>query len=209
MGAMGMTANPQSLLTLAGVAQHPSPAGRAALVVIDAQREYLTGGLRLDGIEAAVAELRGLLSLARRHGLPVFHVVHLSDRAGALFDRAGPYAAIIPGLEPWDGEAVVAKALPNAFAGTDLYARIQAAGRGEIVLAGFMTHMCVSTTARAALDHGYRTTIVAAAAATRDIPDPAGGVIPAAALHRTELAALADRFAVVVADSATLARAWA
>jgi len=117
--------------------------------------------------------------------------------------------ANIPGLEPWDGEAVVAKALPNAFAGTDLHARIQAAGRGEIVLAGFMTHMCVSTTARAALDHGYRTTIVAAAAATRDIPDPAGGVIPAAALHRTELAALADRFAVVVADSATLARAWA
>jgi len=46
--------------------------------------------------------------------------------------------------------------------------------------------------------------VVDAASATRDLPDGAGGVIPAEALHRATLAALADRFAVVVRDS----RAW-
>jgi len=36
------------------------------------------------------------------------------------------------------------------------------------------------------------------AAATRDLPDPTGGgVIAADAMHRTALAELADRFAVV------------
>lgn len=60
-----------------------------------------------------------------------------------------------------------------------------------------MTHMCVSSTARAALDLGYATTVAADAAATRDLPNPAGGVIKADVLHQASLAALADRFAVV------------
>jgi hypothetical protein len=39
--------------------------------------------------------------------------------------------------------------------------------------------------------------VAADAAATRDLPDPMGGSIAAAALHRAALAALADRFAIV------------
>jgi hypothetical protein len=39
--------------------------------------------------------------------------------------------------------------------------------------------------------------VAADAAATRDLPDPMGGVIAADALHRAALAELADRFAVV------------
>ena len=70
-------------------------------------------------------------------------------------------------------------------------------GRTQLVIAGFMTHMCVSSTARAALDLGYKATVAADAAATRDLPDPMGGVITADALHRAALAELADRFAIV------------
>jgi nicotinamidase-related amidase len=57
--------------------------------------------------------------------------------------------------------------------------------------------MCVSSTARAALDLGYRTTIVAAASATRDLPDGLGGVVPAATVHKVALVELSDRFAVI------------
>jgi nicotinamidase-related amidase len=61
-----------------------------------------------------------------------------------------------------------------------------------------MTHMCVSATARAALDLGYQSTVLSDATATRDLPDPAGnGVVAAADLHRAELAALSDRFSIV------------
>jgi nicotinamidase-related amidase len=173
----------------------------AALVLIDHQREYLSGPLHLTGIAEAVAEMAELLALARDAGMPVFHVVHHGRKGGALFDPDGPRVEIIAEVAPRDGEAVIIKSLPNAFAATGLHAMVQAAGRRELVLAGFATHMCISATARAALDLGYRTTLVAAAMATRDLPDPLGGVIAATVVHRAELAALADRFAIVVANT--------
>ena len=193
-----MSALPKTLLEIAGAPRHPSPLAASALILIDPQTEYVSGGVPLAGIAAAIAEARALLTLARRNGVPVFHVVHHGRPGGALFDPAGPGAAIIPELAPREGEAVVIKSLPNAFAGTDLHRHLKAAGRSELIVAGFATHMCVSATVRAALDLGYRTTVVANAVATRDLPDPLGGIVPAATLHRAELAALADRFAVVV-----------
>ena len=197
-----MTA-PRSLLAMAGAPLDPSPLDRAALVVIDHQKEYTLGKLPLEGMDSAVAELGALLALARRSGVPVFHIVHHA-KPGGLFDPEGPGSAIIPGVEPLDGEAVVVKAMPNAFAGTDLHERIRATGRAELIVAGFMTHMCVSSTVRAAVDLGYRTTVVAGATATRALPDPLGGAMPAAEVQRANLIALADRFAVVVPDH----RSW-
>ena len=197
-----MTAHPKTLLEIAGAPRHPSPLAASALILIDPQMEYVTGGVPLAGIAAAVTEAGALLALARRNGVPVFHVVHHGRPGGALFDPAGPGAAIIPELAPLAGETVVAKGLPNAFSGTDLHSLLKAVGRSELIVAGFATHMCVSATVRAALDLGYRTTVVAGAVATRDLPDPLGGIVAAATLNRAELAALADRFAVVVPDAA-------
>lgn len=193
---------PKTLLALAGAPLTPSPLDKAVLVLVDAQREYTEGALPLSGVDAAVAEAGRLLALARQAGTPVFHVVHHGKPGGALFDPEGPLSAIVPALAPFDGKAVVVKRLPNAFAGTDLEAHIRATRRTELIVAGFQTHMCVSSTVRAALDLGWRTTVVDAASATRDLPDPLGGVIPADTVHRATLAALADRFAVVVKDSA-------
>ena len=196
-----MTA-PQTLLAMAGAPAHPSALDQAALVIIDAQAEYLpSGNLPLEGIDAAVSETARLLELARRHGTPVFHVVHHGPAGSPVFDPQGPGSAIIPAVAPKEGEAVVTKGLPNSFAGTDLHARLQATGRKELIIAGSMTHMCVSATTRAAMDLGYRNTVVASATATRSLPVPTGGVVPAAELQRNELAALADMFAVVVKDA--------
>jgi nicotinamidase-related amidase len=193
---------PKSLLQLAGAPLHPAPLDRAALVLIDHQMEYVDGALPLDGIHAAMDAAAALLALARRHRVPVFHVLHHGRAGAAAFDPATPGAAVMPTLAPAPDEQVVIKGLPNSFAGTDLQARLQASGRTELIVAGFMTHGCVSATVRAALDLGYRSTVVAAACASRDLPDPAGGVMPAATVHRAELAALADRTAIVVADAA-------
>ncbi len=60
-----------------------------------------------------------------------------------------------------------------------------------------MTHLCVSTSARAALDLGYGCSVLGPACATRDLPDGQGGVVSAADIHRIELVALADRFATI------------
>ena len=137
---------------------------------------------------------------------PVIHVVHRGG-AGGLFDLAGEGGAILAELRPLPGEAVVEKGLPSAFAGTDLDERLRTIGRPGLLLAGFMTHMCVSTTARAALDLGHRVTIAADATATRALPDPLGGpAVGAPEVQQAALAALADRFAAVVPTSALIAR---
>ena len=195
---------PKTLLQYAGASLTPSSLDKSAVVLIDCQMEYLSGTLKLVGVEEALAQARAVLALARQEGTPVFHVVHHGCPGGALFDPDGTFVAIVPDVAPIDGEPIVRKSLPNAFAGTGLNDLIIATGRKELILAGFMTHMCVSATARAALDLGYRSTIVAAATATRDLPDSHDGIIPADVLQRSSLAALADRFAVVVPDAAAL-----
>ena len=92
-------------------------------------------------------------------------------------------------------------------AGTDLDDVLTAGELRTLTIVGFMTHMCVSSTARAALDHRYDVTVVADACATRDLPGPAGSEpVAAADVHRVALAELADRFAIVAPGSALLRR---
>ncbi len=185
-----------TLLQMAGADLTPPKLSEAALVVIDAQREYVDGALPLPGVVPALERIAALLAAARKAGAPVVHVQH-RGRPGGLFDPEKPAFEIAAQAAPRDGEEVVGKGLPNGFAGTRLKDVLDATGRKRLVLAGFMTHMCVSSTARAALDLGYQTTVVADACATRDLPRPGGGTIAAADLHAAELAALADRFAIV------------
>jgi nicotinamidase-related amidase len=189
---------PKTLRDHAGIVWPPAGFADATLLLIDAQREYTEGKLRLHGVDAAVATIAGLLEKARRAGAPILHVAQNGKPGGALFDPEGPMSRFIPAVAPHDGEITVVKSLPNAFAKTDLDARLKATGRTNLIVAGFMTHMCISATTRAATDLGYRATIVADATATRDLPDGNGGVIDAATVHRVALAELGDRFATVV-----------
>lgn len=183
----------RTLFEMAGARVEPARLP-APLVVIDAQNDYLDGLLPLVGMAVAVAVLARLLAAARAVGGPVVHVAH-RGAAGRLLDRAGRGGDFIAGLAPLTGEAVVEKTFANAFAGTDLAAHLPAGG--PLILAGFMTHNCVSSTARAAVERGFLPTIVTDATATRDLADGFGGVIPAAEAQRAELAALADRHAVL------------
>ena len=190
---------PKTLLELAGADMTPAKIRNSCLVLIDLQNEYLEGPIAVDAAEPAVAEASRMLQAARESGAPVFHIAH-KGRPGSLFDRDDKRGQIIAELDPRPGEAVIEKQLPNAFAGTDLGALLQATARKDIVVCGFMTHMCVSSTARAALDLGYRTTVAASACSTRDLPDGQGNVVPARTVHSVAIAELSDRFAVIAHD---------
>lgn len=190
----------KTLLQMAGVTPAPSALSQAALIVIDAQKEYTTGKLPLAGVDAALEEIGKLLVRARKAGAPVIHIKH-RGRAGGLFDPATDTFVIAAQAAPAGGETVIEKGLPNAFAGTTLKDALDAAGKKEIILTGFATHMCVEATARAALDLGLKATVVAAATATRDLPDALGsGTVSAAEVKRNALTAMSDRFATIVAD---------
>jgi nicotinamidase-related amidase len=188
--------DPKTLLAMVGAPQEPGRLSDAAVVMIDCQNEYVDGMLPLVGIGPALEQGARLLEKARAAGAPIIHIVH-EGRAGGAFDLDGHGGKIVDLVAPAAGETIVRKPLPNAFAKTELDEVIKATGRTEIIFAGFQSHMCISSSARAALDLGYRATVVAGAVATRDLPRPGGGVISADELHNASLAALADRFAVV------------
>jgi len=187
---------PLTLMSMSGASLTPSALSRSVVALIDVQNDY-RGALRLSGVDPAAAVIARFLTRARAAGTPVIHVVQRGS-AGGLFDLDAEGGRIMAEAAPVEGEPIVIKRFPSSFVGTDLAERIAATGRSELILAGFMTHMCVSTTARDALDHALRTTIVSDAVASRDLPDPLGGdPIPGETVSRVALAELADRFAIV------------
>ncbi|MCG7597389.1 cysteine hydrolase family protein [Mycobacterium sp. PSTR-4-N] len=196
-------AEPNTLRALSGLPLTPARLGDSVLVLIDCQNTYTEGVLELDGVQDALDEAAVLLDLARSAGAPVIHVQH-DDGPGSLYDIGGHTGAIVERVAPLDTEPVVVKNYPNAFVQTDLQDRLTSLGVQNLVLAGFMTHMCVNSTARGAFNLGYAPTVVATATATRPLPGVGGEPVPASALQAASLAAVADLFAVVVPRAADI-----
>lgn len=195
-----------TMLQMAGAAPTPATMANGVLVIIDAQREYTDGLLPLSGVATAVDALAVLLEKARKAGAPIVHVRHKGSPTGKAFNPTLSGFEIVKQLAPRDGEMIVDKGLPNAFAGTELANHLKASGRKNLIVGGFMTHMCVSATVRSATDHGFMSTVAADTVATRDLPDATGGATVAAdAVNRITLAALSDRFAWVVPKAAQIA----
>ena len=193
----------KTLRELSGKPATPAPLSESVLILVDAQNTYRSGVMELDGIEPALDECARLLGRARALKVPVIHIQHDSG-PGSPYDITAEIGAIADKLAPAEGEAVVVKNYPNAFVGTDLDARLKALGATRLVVAGFMTHMCINSTTRGAFNLGYAVTVPAAATATRALAAPDGSVVEAAALQVAALTALADLFAVVVADAAAI-----
>ena len=192
-----------TMLQMAGATPTPATMADGILLIIDAQREYTDGLLPLSGVQSAIEALAVLLEKARAAGAPVVHVRHKGT--GKAFNPTSSGFEIVAPLAPRAGEAIVDKALPNAFAGTDLAKQLATSGRKNLIVGGFMTHMCVSATVRSATDNGFMSTIAADTVATRDLPDATGGsTISADTINRITLAALSDRFAWIVPKAAQI-----
>ena len=187
---------PQTLRDVSGLGGDAPSLKGSALIMIDFQNTYREGVMKLENVEPAIAEGAKILARAREAGIPIFHIQHDAG-AGSPYDVNAKIGSIADEVAPAAGEAVIVKNYPSAFVGTELEQQLNAAGVKDLVLAGFMTHMCINSTARSAFNLGFRPTIVAATTATRDLPGPDGSVVPAATLQAASLAAVADLFAVV------------
>lgn len=197
-----MAVNP-TLRTLSGLPSVPASLAESILILVDMQNTYTGGVLELEGAQAALDEGAALLERARTAGIPVVHIQH-DDGVGSLFDVTAESGAFVARVAPRKDEPVVVKGYPNAFTETELLALLSESSRRDLVIAGFMTHMCVNSTARGAFSLGYRPTIVAGATATRALPGPDDQVVSAAALQAASLASITDMFGLVVPAAADL-----
>ncbi|MCT9092415.1 isochorismatase family protein [Streptomyces sp. ASQP_92] len=191
-----------TLRDVVGLDNEPPKLSDSVLILVDYQNTYRTGVMALEGAEEALAAGARLLERARETGTPVVHIINDGGEGGP-YDIRAHIGAISNEVAPKQGEPVVVKQFPNAFHLTDLEKTLTglgaAAGSGkDLVIAGFMTHMCVNYTAQGAFNLGYRPTVVAETTATRALTAPDGTVLPAAALRAAALTTISDLFAVVV-----------
>ena len=184
-----------TLRGLSGLPAAPAALADSTLIMIDLQNTYTRGVMELEGVQPALDQAAELLDRARSAGIPVIHIQHDAG-PGTPYDVRDEIGAIVDRVAPREGEPVIVKNFPNSFVGTDLNDRL--APGSNLVLAGFMTHMCVNSTARGAFNLGHSSAVVAGATATRALPGADGEPVSAAALQAASLAAVADLFAVVV-----------
>ena len=189
----------QTLRDITGMGYQPANLKDSALILIDIQNTYRRGLMQLTNVEPAILEAQKLLKLARELKIPVIHIQHDAG-VGSPYDVTADIGAIAAEVVPIAGEKVIVKNYPNAFVQTTLDAELQALGIKNIVLAGFMTHMCVNSTAHGAFNLGYASTIVSSATATRPLLSTNGRVLSAEEVHLGALASSRDLYAVVVDD---------
>lgn len=158
-----------------------------ALLVVDFLKAYTVEGAPLyaPGVVDAVARTPELLAAARSNGIPVIHtrILYFADNCadGGVWVRKAPVmkamvegnvlAEFCDGVEPADGELVIAKQYASAFFGTSLASYLHALGIDTVVLAGCSTSGCIRASAVDAVQHGFRTIVVRDCVGDRH-PDP-------------------------------------
>ena len=168
--------------------------GTSATLGFDLAMDRLSPGIAdtyHDRIETTVIpEIQRILGYFRDESLPVFHVVsgsrfpdyrdvpaptrewlrrleRESGISGLMWAGEAGFA-IRPELTPTPAERVVRKTTFSAFAGTELGPMLSADGVKDLVVVGVTTCVCVESTARSAVDLGFRCVLVDEALADYD-----------------------------------------
>jgi nicotinamidase-related amidase len=176
-----------------------------ALVVIDVQNEYVTGGLRIEypGLDVSLPNIARAMDGAYRAGIPVVVVQNRAPRTSPLFAEGSEGWKLHDSVAGRPRAHLVEKTLPSAFAGTDLAGWIASRGIKTLALCGYMTHNCVASTAIQALHDGLAVEVLSDA--TGSVPYAnAAGAASAQEIHQAFSVVLQSRFAAVMPTDAWL-----
>lgn len=167
-----------------------------ALLLVDIQNDYFPNGrMELHETHRAAANARSVLDVFRREQLPLFHIQHLSVQPGATFFIPGTGGEDIhETVAPLPDETVITKNYPNSFRDTQLLSLLHEAGIENLIICGMMSHMCIDATTRAAVDYGFRCTVIEDACTSPNL-SVRGRTIPATDVHDTFMAALGSLYA--------------
>jgi nicotinamidase-related amidase len=127
-----------------------------ALIIIDGQNEFSGNGRRpVPNFADAVQAIADRVAEARRENRPIAWVRHFNKPEESPAFVPGTWGAEFhDGFGPQQGRSLESEFQKNvygAFTGTEIGDWLEKLGANEVLITGFYTHGCLSTTAREAI----------------------------------------------------------
>ncbi|MDE2317180.1 MAG: cysteine hydrolase [Xanthomonadaceae bacterium] len=174
--------------------RHP----RRALVVIDVQNEYESGGLRIQypPVADSLRNIGRAMDAAHVAGIPVIVAQQSSPADALLFATGSRGWELHPVVAGRPRQHYLRKTLPSAFAGTDLGDWLRQHGVDTLAVVGYMTHNCNDTTIKHAFDAGLQVEFLMDASGSVPYANRAGSAT-AEEIHRVFAVVEQSRYAAV------------
>ena len=171
---------------------------RRALIVIDVQDEYVTGGLPIEfpDVHASLANIGRAMDAAAAAGIPAVVVQNHASAGAPIFAKGSPGWQLHETVARRRRDHYIEKTLPSAFAGTDLADWIARTGIDTLAVTGYMTHNCVASTVLHALHAGLAVEVLGDATGAVSYANRAGRA-SAEEIHRAFTVVFQSRFAAV------------
>ena len=168
---------------------------KKAIILVDVQNDYFTGGkCELYDIEKTAGVVGSLLEDGRKNDEEVIYIQHVNKNPNASFFGEGTKGCEInASVKPMPNEKIFIKHRPNSFYETGLDEYLRSKEITELTICGMMSHMCIDTTVRAAKDLGYIVKLIENACTTKPL-NLDGEIFPAKTVHKVFMAALNGTF---------------
>lgn len=175
-----------------------SVAPRRALLVIDVQNEYFTGGLPIEypPVGISLPNIGLAMDTARAAGIPVIVVQHDAPENSPLFAKGSQGWQLHPAVAERPADHRINKTMASVFTGTDLAEWLSANAIDTLTVVGYMTHNCDASTIYHASHQGLNVEFLADA--TGALPyENAAGKVSAEEIHRVFSTVFHTGFAAV------------
>lgn len=188
--------------------QNPKPAApRRALVVIDVQKEYFSGGgllIEYPPVEKTLPNIGRAMDAARAAGIPVVVVQHSESAASPLFAKGSPLWELHETVASRPRDHYIEKAWPSVYTGTDFAEWLEKKGIDTLTVIGYMTHNCDASTIFEATHQGLHVEFLQDASGALPYANEAGRA-SAEEIHRVFSVVFHSRFAATGSTDAWIA----
>lgn len=171
---------------------------RRALVVIDVQNEYFTGGLQIEypPVEQTLPNIARAMDAAHAAGIPVVVVQHSEPPESPLFGKGTTHWPLHEAVAGRPRDHYIEKHWPSVFTGTDFADWLGRHGIDTLTVVGYMTQNCDASTVFEATHRGLKVEFLADASGAIPYANGAGSA-SAEEIHRVFSVVFHSRFAAV------------
>jgi nicotinamidase-related amidase len=171
---------------------------RRALVVIDVQNEYFTGGLQIEHppVAQTLPNIARAMDTAHAAGVPIVVVQHSEPASSPLFGKGTTHWPLNEAVAGRPRDHYIEKHWPSVFTETDFGDWLARHNIDTLTVVGYMTQNCDASTIFEATHRGLRVEFLADASGAIPYANSAGHA-SAEEIHRVFSVVFHSRFAAV------------